>query len=136
MIVCNSIFYRLASLFSLLRISFVFLFIAVFLSACASSSFIKGVPIDNSQFEQIELGMTKKEVGDVLGKPYHQYHYETGETWVWTYVLNDYAESLALVFIKDKVSEISLYNEALSGKRIKKDTDQTNKQNIDIKEFF
>ena len=113
------------------------LLIVLLLSACTSRSFVAGVPIDEDSFQQVSLGMDKQEARSLLGDPYHKYHYETGETWIWSHVKGDYAESLALVFVKDSVTEISLYNETLrvespSHKKRKPDT----RQNVNIKTFF
>lgn len=120
-----------------------FLLVVFLLSACTSHSFVAGVPIHEDSFQQVSLGMGKQEVTNLLGKPYHKYHYETGETWIWTHVFGDYAESLALVFVKDSVTEISLYNETLSvdsaynaHKKRKPDIKQNTKQDVNIKAFF
>ena len=99
-------------------LSFSLLFSAV-LSGCSSHSYISGVGFDTDTFDQIKPGMARAEVDKLLGSPYHSYNYETGETWVWVYATDRRAESLAIVFVEDKVAEVSAYNESLDQKNEK-----------------
>lgn len=89
---------------------------------------------NTKNFKQIKLGMNKRQVIDILGKPVHD-KYEDN---IWTYPVND-TSSVSLVFKKDTLENVS-DKAVISAKNsvIKKATTKTKLQNINtaFKDYF
>ena len=101
----NGVICRPASvLFAALGHVFLSLFavglVMLVLYGCSSDRFVSGTPFTFEQFDQIHIGMYPAEVVGILGEPYHQYYYATGQTWIWNHTTSEQVKSLAVVFTK------------------------------------
>ena len=77
--------------------------------ACAAR--ISGAPFTEENMRNVTVGMTAKEVYDLLGKPYAVETYIGGEKWIWSYSDPDLDISFVVSIEKGKVRSFSGFRE-------------------------
>jgi hypothetical protein len=72
-------------------------------SATASTPAMAAAPA-SSPLAKVKVGMTKQEVGTILGMPTNQVSYSTGKAWIPFYFGDDHSDEPAFKAVRDGIS--------------------------------